>query len=135
MNALTAELQNLQRQQPQCNKIEIQNCRKRNLIARKEMLLWDKLCQKSKCDIIVKQMSSLQMQLEFQRKNLYDSLRQEMLELAAAGQIEYHRLMAIEECDDITFGLCKQFEIIDNYLPGNQLPPSIQKDVSAPEMP
>lgn len=80
-------------------------------------------------------MSSLQMQLEFQRKNLYDSLRQEMLELAAAGQIEYHRLMAIEECDDITFGLCKQFEIIDNYLPGNQLPPSIQKDVSAPEIP
>lgn len=131
VNALSDELEKLEKQQTSVNEMEIINCRKRNITARKEMLLWDKLCEKSKCDIIVKQMSSLQMQLEFQRKNLYDSLRRELLELMAAGMVDFQSLQTIEECDDdIPICLQKQFAILDNIQTDNPLIESFYKDVS-----
>lgn len=83
---LTEELQHLE--SSQFDKLKILNCRERELLAKKEMFLWQNSNAQMQSDVITKQLSALEGQLDDANKILNDFISEKVQELQSAGKLD-----------------------------------------------
>lgn len=70
------------------DKLVILNCREDLLNAKREMLLWNKTSKKTQIDIAVKQISTLQLQLDAKKADFQDLIIKEMQDLQALSILD-----------------------------------------------
>lgn len=82
---LSEELSNLEKSK--FDKLKILNCRERELLAKKEMFLWQKSNAQMQIDIISKQISAVESQLDNTNKTFFDYLAKKVQELQECGHL------------------------------------------------
>lgn len=82
---LSEELSNLET--CKFDKLKILNCRERELLAKKEMFLWQKSNAQMQIDIISKQISAVESQLDNTNKTFFDYLAKKVQELQECGHL------------------------------------------------
>lgn len=82
---LSEELSNLET--CKFDKLKILNCRERELLAKKEMFLWQKSNAQMQIDIISKQISAVESQLDNTNKTFFDYLAKKVQELQDCGHL------------------------------------------------
>uniref|UniRef100_A0A182N6T9 Kinesin motor domain-containing protein n=1 Tax=Anopheles dirus TaxID=7168 RepID=A0A182N6T9_9DIPT len=70
------------------DRLTILDCRIGELMARKEMVLWEKSNEKTQVDILVRQLSALQTQLDTKKRDFYEYVAKELQELQDCGRLD-----------------------------------------------
>ncbi|KAM8703883.1 hypothetical protein ACLKA7_008503 [Drosophila subpalustris] len=113
VNKLTAELKRLELEK--LDNMQLLNCREEELIARKEMLLWEKNNEKVQIDIVCRQISAFQSQLDSKKRDFSEYVAKELQELHDCGKLDKMG-MKIEEGTPLNDDLLLQVsESLDIY--------------------
>ncbi|XP_017143153.1 kinesin-like protein Klp98A isoform X1 [Drosophila miranda] len=91
---LTEELIRLE--QEEMDGLQLLNCREQELVARKDMLLWEKTNEKVQIDIVCRQISAFQTQLDSKKRDFSEYVAKELQELQDCGKLD-EMGMKIEE--------------------------------------
>uniref|UniRef100_T1P9L0 Kinesin motor protein n=1 Tax=Musca domestica TaxID=7370 RepID=T1P9L0_MUSDO len=83
---LTDELKRLEKEEK--NSLELLKCREEELLARKDMLLWEKNNEKVQIDIVCRQISALQTQLDSKKRDFSEYVAKELQELQDCGKLD-----------------------------------------------
>ncbi|KAI8127047.1 Kinesin-like protein Klp98A [Lucilia cuprina] len=83
---LTEELKRLEKEEK--NSLELLRCREEELMARKDMLLWEKNNEKVQTDIVCRQISALQTQLDSKKRDFSEYVAKELQELQDCGKLD-----------------------------------------------
>ncbi|XP_073813304.1 kinesin-like protein 98A isoform X1 [Musca autumnalis] len=83
---LTEELKRLEKEE--MNSLELLRCREEELLARKDMLLWEKNNEKVQIDIVCRQISALQTQLDSRKRDFSEYVAKELQELQDCGKLD-----------------------------------------------
>ncbi|XP_034489136.1 kinesin-like protein Klp98A isoform X2 [Drosophila innubila] len=86
VNQLTKELRRLELDK--LDGMQILNCREQELIARKEMLLWEKNNEKVQIDIVCRQILAFQTQLDSKKRDFSEYVAKELQELHDCGTLD-----------------------------------------------
>ncbi|XP_013103860.2 kinesin-like protein Klp98A [Stomoxys calcitrans] len=83
---LTEELKRLEKEEK--NSLDLLRCREEELLARKDMLLWEKNNEKVQIDIVCRQISALQTQLDSKKRDFSEYVAKELQELQDCGKLD-----------------------------------------------
>ncbi|XP_030243669.1 kinesin-like protein Klp98A isoform X1 [Drosophila navojoa] len=83
---LTEELKRLELEK--MDNMQILNCREQELLARKDMLLWEKNNEKVQIDIVCRQISAFQTQLDSKKRDFSEYVAKELQELHDCGKLD-----------------------------------------------
>uniref|UniRef100_A0A1B0FAF6 Kinesin motor domain-containing protein n=1 Tax=Glossina morsitans morsitans TaxID=37546 RepID=A0A1B0FAF6_GLOMM len=83
---LSSELKRLECEEK--NDFAYLHCKENELIARRDMLLWEKNNEKVQIDILCRQISALQMQLDSKKRDFSEYVAKELQELQDCGKLE-----------------------------------------------
>ncbi|XP_050341543.1 kinesin-like protein Klp98A [Bactrocera neohumeralis] len=83
---LTDELKRLETEE--MDKLEILRCQEQELLARKDMLLWEKNNEKVQIDIVCRQISAFQTQLDSKKRDFSEYVAKELQELQDCGKLD-----------------------------------------------
>ncbi|CAD6993904.1 unnamed protein product [Ceratitis capitata] len=72
----------------QMDKLEILHCQEKELLARKDMLLWEKNNEKVQIDIMCRQISTFQTQLDSKKRHFSEYVAKELQELQDCGKLD-----------------------------------------------
>ncbi|XP_012160198.1 kinesin-like protein Klp98A isoform X2 [Ceratitis capitata] len=72
----------------QMDKLEILHCQEKELLARKDMLLWEKNNEKVQIDIVCRQISTFQTQLDSKKRHFSEYVAKELQELQDCGKLD-----------------------------------------------
>ncbi|XP_060645845.1 kinesin-like protein Klp98A isoform X1 [Drosophila nasuta] len=94
VHKLTAELKRLELDK--MDGMQLLNCREQELLARKDMLLWEKNNEKVQIDIVCRQITAFQTQLDSKKRDFSEYVAKELQELHDCGKLD-EMGMKIEE--------------------------------------
>ncbi|EDW80864.1 uncharacterized protein Dwil_GK11333 [Drosophila willistoni] len=83
---LTEELIRLE--QEEMDGLQVLNCREQELLARKDMFLWEKNNEKVQIDIVCRQISAFQTQLDSKKRDFSEYVAKELQELQDCGKLD-----------------------------------------------
>ncbi|XP_017849029.1 kinesin-like protein Klp98A isoform X1 [Drosophila busckii] len=83
---LTEELRRLE--QEKTDGLQLLNCREQELFARKDMLVWEKNNEKVQIDIVCRQISAFQTQLDSKKRDFSEYVAKELQELHDCGKLD-----------------------------------------------
>uniref|UniRef100_A0A182J8M9 Kinesin motor domain-containing protein n=1 Tax=Anopheles atroparvus TaxID=41427 RepID=A0A182J8M9_ANOAO len=88
------------------------------LMARKEMVLWEKSNEKTQVDILARQLSALQTQLDTKKRDFYEYVARELQELQDCGRLDEASIELIRttpQTEDYSEILLQISRSLDNY--------------------
>uniref|UniRef100_A0A182XXK3 Kinesin motor domain-containing protein n=1 Tax=Anopheles stephensi TaxID=30069 RepID=A0A182XXK3_ANOST len=100
------------------DRLTILDCRIGELMARKEMVLWEKSNEKTQVDILVRQLSALQTQLDTKKRDFYEYVAKELQELQDCGRLDEASSELIRnapQTEDYSEILLQISRSLDNY--------------------
>nr|XP_029729746.1 LOW QUALITY PROTEIN: kinesin-like protein Klp98A [Aedes albopictus] len=100
------------------DKLMILDCRIDELMARREMILWEKSNEKTQVDILVRQLSALQTQLDTKKRDFYEYVAKELQELQDCGKLDEASIELIQKApqtEDYSEILLLISKSLDNY--------------------
>ncbi|XP_049531776.1 kinesin-like protein Klp98A [Anopheles darlingi] len=100
------------------DKLMILDCRIGELMARREMVLWEKSNEKTQVDISVRQLSALQTQLDTKKRDFYEYVAKELQELQDCGRLDEASTELIRnapQTEDYSEILLQISRSLDNY--------------------
>lgn len=100
------------------DKLMILDCRIDELMARREMILWEKSNEKTQVDILVRQLSALQTQLDTKKRDFYEYVAKELQELQDCGKLDEASIELIQnapQTEDYSEILLTISKSLDNY--------------------
>ncbi|XP_055849547.1 kinesin-like protein Klp98A isoform X1 [Episyrphus balteatus] len=102
---LTDELRRLEKEEMDSSELLL--CRERELLARKDMLLWEKNNEKVQIDIVCRQISTFQTQLDSKKRDFSEYVAKELQELQDYGKLDEVGIK-ITECTQLSDDLLLQ---------------------------
>ncbi|XP_053680754.1 kinesin-like protein Klp98A [Anopheles nili] len=100
------------------DRLTILDCRIGELMARKEMVLWEQSNEKTQVDILVRQLSALQTQLDTKKRDFYEYVAKELQELQDCGRLDEASSELIRnapQTEDYSEILLQISRSLDNY--------------------
>ncbi|KFB46714.1 AGAP003925-PA-like protein [Anopheles sinensis] len=100
------------------DRLQILDGRISELMARKEMVLWEKSNEKTQVDILVRQLSALQTQLDTKKRDFYEYVARELQELQDCGRLDEASIELIRttpQTEDYSEILLQISRSLDNY--------------------
>ncbi|EAA13643.5 AGAP003925-PA [Anopheles gambiae str. PEST] len=100
------------------DRLTVLDCRIGELMARKEMVLWEKSNEKTQVDILVRQLSALQTQLDTKKRDFYEYVAKELQELQDCGRLDEASSELIRnapQTEDYSEILLQISRSLDNY--------------------
>ncbi|KAI9582498.1 hypothetical protein GQX74_009885 [Glossina fuscipes] len=110
---LSSELKRLECEEK--NDFEYVHCKENELIARRDMLLWEKNNEKVQIDILCRQISALQMQLDSKKRDFSEYVAKELQELQDCGKLEEIDVKIDDSTNRIDDILLQAAESLDSY--------------------
>ncbi|XP_055551403.1 kinesin-like protein Klp98A isoform X1 [Wyeomyia smithii] len=100
------------------DRLMILDCRIDELMAKREMILWEKSNEKTQVDILVRQLSALQTQLDTKQRDFYEYVAKELQELQDCGKLDEASIELIQNAphtEDFSETLLTISKSLDNY--------------------
>ncbi|XP_038110774.1 kinesin-like protein Klp98A isoform X1 [Culex quinquefasciatus] len=100
------------------DKLMILDCRIDELMARREMILWEKSNEKTQVDILVRQLSALRTQLDTKKRDFFEYVAKELQELQDCGKLDEASIELIQnapQSEDYSEILLTISRSLDNY--------------------
>uniref|UniRef100_A0A1A9WYT0 Kinesin motor domain-containing protein n=1 Tax=Glossina brevipalpis TaxID=37001 RepID=A0A1A9WYT0_9MUSC len=111
---LSNDLKHLEHEEKE-NSFDYLRCKENELIARKDMLLWEKNNEKVQIDILCRQISALQMQLDSKKRDFSEYVAKELQELQDCGKLEEIGVKIDDPTNRIDDILVQAAESLDSY--------------------